>query len=127
VIVAATHTEAADLIHGVLTAVEHADVGAASTVQLQPAPMPTAPITGPALIVQTPQALTQRGVGACTWTFTVGVLAVSATTLGTGLLALVDKACHELTKAGVIVTTSPTIYQPPGTPAPVPAVLISGE
>lgn len=90
-------------------------------------PVPTRPVSSPALLLQVPEAVAVKGLRPCRWEFTVQVLVVSGSPEGSDLLGLVDQACQALAAGGLSVTTSPQLYQPPSTPAALPAVLIRGE
>ena len=115
---AASHTEAATLV---------ADALGAVGVKVHPPPIPTTPVAAPAVLIQTPEAVEAKGLTPCRWAFQVSVMVVGADTTGRGLLALVDSVAAALAARGLTTTTSPQLYQAPNTPAPLPAVLISGE
>lgn len=91
-------------------------------------PIPTTAVAAPAVLIQTPEATEQRGVGGgCRWAFTLQVLVVGSDTTGADLLGLVDSCCQALAARGIQVSTSAELYQVPNTPAALPAVLIRGE
>lgn len=113
---AASHTEAVEYLAGVLAGV--------GTVHRPP--IPTSPVAGPAVLVQTPQANGKAAVGGCRWTFEVSILVIAGNTVGSDLLPLTDAVAERLAAQGLNVTTFPQIYQPPNTPAALPAVLIKG-
>jgi hypothetical protein len=119
-LVATSHAEAASVI---LEAI------ASAPIVVHEPPIPTNVVSGPAALVQSPQAIevkTLRGAE-CHWRFRFTILVIAGSTTGKGLIENVDAICSLLIAAGIQITTSPQVYQPPNTPAPIPAVLIQGE
>jgi hypothetical protein len=119
-IVATSLVEGAALLAGLLAG--------DPTIRVHPAPMPTRPVSGPCVIVGTPSIVATRTVTpGGGYTMEARLLVVGADTLGTGLLDLTDRTVALLVAQGLRVATSPVQWQPPGTPAPIPAVEITVE
>lgn len=92
-------------------------------------PIPAAAVSGPAAFIGMPEAVRVRSMAGpqCEWVFTLSVLVLGAGADGAGLLEATDKVCQALAGTGLQVTSAPQIYQPPNTPAALPAMLIRGE
>ncbi len=84
----------------------------------------------PAIIVQLPTLQTYQGtLGGChKWDFTAEILVVAGNTVGQDLPGIADAVLSQLTDNGVRVTgSSDSVYQPPDTPAGIPAVELTVE
>lgn len=84
----------------------------------------------PSIIVQLPTLTAFAGtLGGCyQWEFSTEIIIVSESTVGVTLPGLADAVIDQLTERGVQVTGSTdTVYQPPDSPAGVPAIEITVE
>lgn len=118
-IAAESHQEAADFVVGLL-------VGAPGVSAVHAPPVPTSPVAAPCVLVATPEG-EPSSIAATGGLFRCQVLVVGGDTVGTGLVALVDSVCAALHAAGVRFATGRTTYNPPTSPAPLPAQLVTIE
>jgi hypothetical protein len=111
-IAADSHADAAGLIAGMLDGLGVPVLGP---------PVPSSPVAGPCVIVGGPEITGRGSLGGCRFSFRVTLLVVAGNTLGTDLLAVADGVVEKLIAGGVAVTSSSRTYNPPQTPAGLPA------
>lgn len=96
----------------------------AMSVKVYAPPIPTTPVAGPCVLVQTPQRISQGRLDGSHGVYEASCLVVASDTFGSDLLGLSDEATALLEARGFTVAAAPVIYQPPSMPAALPAMLL---